>query len=125
MSSLSRRWIAIGAAPRRDRRRARRVRRPLACSDFLEQSSATPATISTAACDIFETAVRYQMLHALALVFTGLALQQQRFRAAWRFAAWAFLVGVAPLQRPAESADVRRARSGTGSARSSPSAACR
>jgi len=42
--------------------------------------------------DIFETAVRYQMFHAAALVLTGLALAQ-RDTAAWRFAAWAFLGG--------------------------------
>jgi len=42
---------------------------------------------------IFETAVRYQMLHALALCFTGLALQQ-RDSSWWRFAAWAILFGV-------------------------------
>ncbi len=33
------------------------------------------------------------MLHALALCFTGLALQQ-RDSPWWRFAAWAFLLGV-------------------------------
>jgi uncharacterized membrane protein YgdD (TMEM256/DUF423 family) len=41
----------------------------------------------------FDTAVHYQMLHAVALVITGLALQQ-RATPWWRFAAWAFLVGV-------------------------------
>lgn len=43
--------------------------------------------------DIFETAIRYQMYHAAALVLTGLALDR-RPTAAWRFAAWAFLAGV-------------------------------
>ena len=42
---------------------------------------------------IFETAVRYQMFHAIALVFIGLALQH-RDSPWWRFAAWAFLVGI-------------------------------
>jgi len=43
--------------------------------------------------DIFETAVRYQMLHAIALVLIGLALDRRDCRS-WRFAAWAFLVGI-------------------------------
>jgi uncharacterized membrane protein YgdD (TMEM256/DUF423 family) len=43
--------------------------------------------------DIFHTAILYQLLHALALVFTGLALEL-RTTAWWRFAAWAFLFGV-------------------------------
>ena len=43
--------------------------------------------------DIFETAIRYQMLHALALVLVGLALTQHDCKC-WRGAAWAFLVGV-------------------------------
>lgn len=42
---------------------------------------------------IFETAVRYQMLHAIALVLTGLALQQTD-RKCWQFAGIAFLFGV-------------------------------
>jgi uncharacterized membrane protein YgdD (TMEM256/DUF423 family) len=43
--------------------------------------------------DIFNTAAQYQVLHALALVLTGLALQ---YRASvwWRVAAWAFVVGI-------------------------------
>jgi uncharacterized membrane protein YgdD (TMEM256/DUF423 family) len=44
--------------------------------------------------DIFETAVRYQMFHAMALVFVGLALQVRDIRP-WRVAAWAFLIGIA------------------------------
>jgi uncharacterized membrane protein YgdD (TMEM256/DUF423 family) len=42
---------------------------------------------------IFDTAVRYQMLHAVALVVVGLALQG-RSPTAWQVAAWALLVGV-------------------------------
>lgn len=42
---------------------------------------------------IFETAIRYQMLHALALVLAGLLLDR-RFCNCWNFAAWAFLLGV-------------------------------
>ena len=43
--------------------------------------------------DIFDTAVRYQMLHAVALVLTGLALAQ-RASGWWRVAACCFLIGV-------------------------------
>lgn len=43
--------------------------------------------------DIYDTAVRYQMLHALALVLVGLALVHRSPRA-WHVAAWAFLAGV-------------------------------
>jgi uncharacterized membrane protein YgdD (TMEM256/DUF423 family) len=40
-----------------------------------------------------ETAVRYQMWHALAIVFTGLALAGRQ-SAWWNAAGWAFLAGV-------------------------------
>ena len=43
--------------------------------------------------DIFDTAIRYQMLHAVALVLTGLALDRRETRW-WRAAAWLFLIGV-------------------------------
>jgi uncharacterized membrane protein YgdD (TMEM256/DUF423 family) len=44
--------------------------------------------------EIFDTAIRYQMYHALAIVIAGLALERnQSFW--WRFAPWAFLLGVA------------------------------
>jgi uncharacterized membrane protein YgdD (TMEM256/DUF423 family) len=43
--------------------------------------------------DIFETAIRYQLLNAVAIVITGFALDR-REAGAWRLAAWAFLVGV-------------------------------
>jgi uncharacterized membrane protein YgdD (TMEM256/DUF423 family) len=42
---------------------------------------------------LFETAIRYQMLHAIAMVLVGLVLERQD-RPAWRFAGWAFLIGV-------------------------------
>jgi len=41
----------------------------------------------------FETAVRYQMYHALAIALVGL-MHAQRPRKTWRFAASAFLFGV-------------------------------
>jgi uncharacterized membrane protein YgdD (TMEM256/DUF423 family) len=43
--------------------------------------------------EIFDTAIHYQMLHALALVFTGLAMDRKA-TLWWRVAAWAFLVGI-------------------------------
>jgi uncharacterized membrane protein YgdD (TMEM256/DUF423 family) len=42
---------------------------------------------------IFETAIRYQLYHALAIVLVGVMLQQ-RDTLAWRFAEWSFLVGI-------------------------------
>ncbi|MCC7475326.1 MAG: DUF423 domain-containing protein [Pirellulales bacterium] len=43
--------------------------------------------------DIFETAVRYLMFHAVALVLLGVALQT-RNSCWWKFSGWAFLVGI-------------------------------
>jgi uncharacterized membrane protein YgdD (TMEM256/DUF423 family) len=43
--------------------------------------------------NIYNTAVHYQMLHAIAIVITGLALER-RASNWWRFAAWAFLIGI-------------------------------
>ena len=43
---------------------------------------------------IFETAVRYQMFDAFALVLAGLLLNQRDCQC-WRLAGWAFLVGTA------------------------------
>ncbi len=43
--------------------------------------------------DNFETAVHYQLVHALALMIVGVALEH-RASGWWRFAAWAFFVGV-------------------------------
>jgi uncharacterized membrane protein YgdD (TMEM256/DUF423 family) len=43
--------------------------------------------------EVYDTAIQYQMLHAVALVLTGLALER-RTSAWWRLAGWAFLVGI-------------------------------
>jgi uncharacterized membrane protein YgdD (TMEM256/DUF423 family) len=91
MSSLSRRWIAIGA-----------LIGALGVSfgafgahllpDYLADLGYTGEDV-TRRLEIFETAIHYQLLHALALVITGLALNS-RVIVSWRLAAWAFLVGI-------------------------------
>jgi uncharacterized membrane protein YgdD (TMEM256/DUF423 family) len=92
MSSVSRRWIAIGAL-------VGAIGVGLGAygahglSDLLEKKFGYVGDDLDHRLANFETAVRYQMLHALALVFTGLALQQKD-STWWRCAAWAFLVGV-------------------------------
>jgi uncharacterized membrane protein YgdD (TMEM256/DUF423 family) len=92
MSSLSRRWIAIGAL-------LGAIGVALGAygahglSDLLEKKLGHAGDDLHHRLAIFETAVRYQMLHALALVSIGLALQQKE-TPWWRFAAWAFLLGV-------------------------------
>jgi uncharacterized membrane protein YgdD (TMEM256/DUF423 family) len=92
MSSVSRRWIAIGAL-------VGAIGVGLGAygahglSDLLEKRFGYVGDDLDHRLANFETAVRYQMLHALALVFTGLALQQKD-SSWWRFAAWAFLVGI-------------------------------
>jgi uncharacterized membrane protein YgdD (TMEM256/DUF423 family) len=91
MSNLSRRWIAVGAI--------------LAAigvgfgafgshvlKDALTHLGYSGDDLSRRMA-IWETAVRYQMFHSIALVLTGLALQHRDTRAC-RFAAWAFLVGI-------------------------------
>lgn len=91
MASISRRWIAIGAV-------IAAIGVALGAfsahglPDFLAQLGYAGDDLAHRL-DIFETAVRYQMLHAEALVLIGIALQLRDCRA-WRFAAWAFLVGI-------------------------------
>jgi uncharacterized membrane protein YgdD (TMEM256/DUF423 family) len=91
MSSLSQRWIAVGAL-------VGAIGVALGAfgahglPDFLERQGYLGEEL-VRRIEIFETAIHYQMLHALALVFTGLALDRKA-TAWWRIAAWAFLVGV-------------------------------
>ncbi|HEX2477106.1 MAG TPA: DUF423 domain-containing protein [Lacipirellulaceae bacterium] len=91
MSSLSRRWIAIGS-----------LIGAIGVTLGAFGAHVLPVYLSDLGytgddlerrLDIFHTAILYQLLHALALVFTGLALEQRAI-ASWRFAAWAFLLGV-------------------------------
>jgi uncharacterized membrane protein YgdD (TMEM256/DUF423 family) len=91
MSSIARRWIAVGAV-------LGAIGVALGAfgahglSDFLEGRGYTGDDL-VRRLDIFDTAIRYQLLHALALVVTGFALDKAA-TGAWRFAAWSFLVGI-------------------------------
>lgn len=92
MSPISRRWIAIGAL-------LGAIGVALGAygahglSPLLETKFGYVGDDLRHRLDIFETAIRYQMLHAIALVLVGLGLQQ-RDCACWRFAGWAFLCGI-------------------------------
>ena len=91
MSTLSRRWIAIGAilaaigvglgAYGAHGLKDTLTRAGFAGDDLTRRMA------------IFETAVRYQMFHAIALVLTAWRSSIAR-SSAWRFAPWAFLVGI-------------------------------
>jgi uncharacterized membrane protein YgdD (TMEM256/DUF423 family) len=91
MNSLSRRWIAIGA-----------VLGAIGVAFGAFGAHVLPDLLTSFGYagddlerrrEIFETAIRYQMLHSLALVFLGLALEV-RANSFWRFAGSAFLIGV-------------------------------
>jgi uncharacterized membrane protein YgdD (TMEM256/DUF423 family) len=91
MSSLSRRWIAIGA-----------VLAAIGVAfgaygahglHHLLQEHGFKGEDLARRLDRFETAVHYQLLHAIALVLTGLALDRNA-APSWRLAGWAFLIGV-------------------------------
>jgi uncharacterized membrane protein YgdD (TMEM256/DUF423 family) len=91
MSSIARRWIGIGAilgaiGVALGAYGAHGLHHLLAEHGFSGDDL-------TRRLDNFETAIHYQMLHAIALVLTGLALEH-RPDGAWRFAAWAFLSGI-------------------------------
>jgi uncharacterized membrane protein YgdD (TMEM256/DUF423 family) len=91
MSQSSRRWLAIGAV-------IGAIGVALGAfgahglSGFLEQQGYSGDDL-TRRLELFETAIRYQLFHALALVLTGLALDRKP-TLLWRLAAWAFLIGV-------------------------------
>jgi uncharacterized membrane protein YgdD (TMEM256/DUF423 family) len=91
MSTLSRRWIATGAILAAigvglGAYGAHGLNKTLTRAGFTGDDLARRLAI-------FETAVRYQMYHSIALVITGLALQHRDSRG-WRFAPWAFLIGI-------------------------------
>jgi len=91
MSALSHRWIAIGAL-------IGAVGIALGAfgahvlPDYLARLGYTGDDLVRRR-EIFDTAIHYQLLHSLALVVTGVALDR-RPTAWWRFAAWSFLIGV-------------------------------
>jgi uncharacterized membrane protein YgdD (TMEM256/DUF423 family) len=92
MSSIARRWIAVGAlfaavGVGLGAYGAHGLR------GLLEQKLGYTGDNLIHRLDIFETAVRYQMFHAVAIVITGLALQQKDL-VTWRLAAWLFLAGI-------------------------------
>jgi uncharacterized membrane protein YgdD (TMEM256/DUF423 family) len=91
MSSLSRRWIAVGA-----------IIGALGVAIGAFGAHVLPGYLGRLGyagddlarrLEIFDTAIHYQLLHALALAITGLALER-RETASWRFAAWAFVAGI-------------------------------
>jgi uncharacterized membrane protein YgdD (TMEM256/DUF423 family) len=91
MTTLARRWLAIGAL-------IGAIGVGLGAfgahglPDFLQQRGYTDADLARRL-EIFDTAIRYQLIHALALVVTALALDRKP-TFSWRLAAWTFLIGV-------------------------------
>jgi uncharacterized membrane protein YgdD (TMEM256/DUF423 family) len=91
MPKLSQRWIAVGAL-------LGAIGVGLGAfgahglADYLNQLGYEGADLARRL-DIFDTAIRYQSLHAIAIVLVGLALAQKS-SAWWRAATWLFLVGV-------------------------------
>jgi uncharacterized membrane protein YgdD (TMEM256/DUF423 family) len=91
MSASSQRWIAIGAL-------LGAIGVALgafgahALPGFLEQQGYAGDDLARRQ-EIFDTAIHYQMLHALALVLTALAMDR-KVTSWWRVAAWAFLIGI-------------------------------
>jgi uncharacterized membrane protein YgdD (TMEM256/DUF423 family) len=92
VSTIARRWIAIGAL-------LGAIGVALGAygahglGELLEKKLGYSGDDLHRRLDIFETAVRYQMVHAVALVLVGLALVHHDTRW-WRAAAWAFLAGI-------------------------------
>jgi uncharacterized membrane protein YgdD (TMEM256/DUF423 family) len=91
MTPLSRRWIAIGSL-------LAAIGVGLGAfgahvlNDVLTRAGYAGDDLARRT-SIFETAVRYQLFHSIALVLTGLALNHSESKW-WRFAAWAFLAGI-------------------------------
>jgi uncharacterized membrane protein YgdD (TMEM256/DUF423 family) len=91
MTSIARRWIAIGAV-------IAAIGVGLGAygahglHGFLERFGYSGDDLARRI-GLFETAVRYQMVHAIGLVLVGLTLDRRDSRPG-RFAAWALLVGM-------------------------------
>jgi uncharacterized membrane protein YgdD (TMEM256/DUF423 family) len=91
MSTISRRWIAVGALLAAlgvglGAYGAHGLRGSLSNLGYSGDDLSRRLSI-------WETAIRYQMFHAMAIILVGLALQQRDTRT-WRFVPWAFLVGI-------------------------------
>src|SRR4051794_8255541 len=91
MSSISRRWIALGAflaavGVGLGAYSAHGLTQTLENLGYTGEELYHRLTI-------FETAVRYQLFHSIALILIGFALEHRNCKC-WRFSAWAFLVGV-------------------------------
>jgi uncharacterized membrane protein YgdD (TMEM256/DUF423 family) len=91
MSTISRRWIAIGALLAAlgvglGAYGAHGLRDSLSKLGYSGDDLARRLSI-------WETAIRYQMFHAIAIILVGLALQLRDTRT-WRFVPWAFLAGI-------------------------------
>ena len=91
MTSLSRRWIAIGALLAAigvglGAYSAHGLHDRLAALGYTGDDLARRL-------GIWDIAIRYQMFHAIGIVLIGLALAH-RDAAAWRLVPWAFLVGI-------------------------------
>jgi uncharacterized membrane protein YgdD (TMEM256/DUF423 family) len=91
MSSLARRWIALGAlfaalGVALGAFGAHGLEGFLSGRGFAGDDLAHRL-------EIFNTAVHYQLLHALALVVSGLALEHRK-NPWWRFASWSFAAGI-------------------------------
>jgi uncharacterized membrane protein YgdD (TMEM256/DUF423 family) len=91
MPTIARRWIAVGALLAAigvglGAYGAHGLRDTLAHLGYTGEDLARRLSI-------WETAIRYQMFHAIAIILVGLALGQRDSRI-WRFVPWAFLVGI-------------------------------
>lgn len=91
MSSVAQRWIAVGALLGA-LGVALGAYGAHGLADFLTARGHTGNDLSHRL-EIYNTAIHYQMLHAVMLVVTGLVLEHRT--SAWsRFAGWGFLVGI-------------------------------
>lgn len=82
MNVTSRRWATIGA-----------LSAMIAVAAGAFGAHALRARVDARALEVFETAARYQMYHALALLFVAWLAERRPGSTAVQFAGWAFLAG--------------------------------
>jgi uncharacterized membrane protein YgdD (TMEM256/DUF423 family) len=82
MNVASRRWARIGA-----------LSAGIAVAAGAFGAHALRERVDTRALEVFETAARYQMYHALALLFVAWLAERAPASGAVRLAGWAFVVG--------------------------------